>query len=83
MRKVTKPKDNSSPEQAGAAGKSRNTQMLEDVEESMPTERYQTNAESAISPLEETDILCKEYISNYRKLATKTVYLQHEQQHEQ
>ena len=27
-------------------------------------------------------ILCKEYISNYRKLATKTVYLQHEQQHE-
>ena len=25
---------------------------------------------------------CKEYISNYRKLATKTVYLQHEQQHE-
>ena len=26
---------------------------------------------------------CKEYISNYRKLATKTVYLQHEQQHEQ
>ena len=26
--------------------------------------------------------LCKEYISNYRKLATKTVYLQHEQQHD-
>ena len=25
---------------------------------------------------------CKEYISNYRKLATKTVYLQPEQQHE-
>ena len=25
---------------------------------------------------------CEEYISNYRKLATKTVYLQHEQQHE-
>ena len=24
----------------------------------------------------------KSYISNYRKLATKTVYLQHEQQHE-
>ena len=27
----------------------------------------------------ETETLCKEYISNYRKLATKTVYLQHEQ----
>ena len=26
---------------------------------------------------------CKEYTSNYRKLATKTVYLQPEQQHEQ
>ena len=26
---------------------------------------------------------CKEYISNYRNLATKTVYLQHEQQYEQ
>ena len=25
---------------------------------------------------------CKEYISNYRKSATKTVYLHHEQQHE-
>ena len=54
---VIKPKDNSSPEQTGAAGKTRNTQMLEDVEEPMPTERYQTNAESAVSPLEETDIL--------------------------
>ena len=54
---VTKPKDNSSPEQTGAAGKTRNTQMLEDVEEPMPTERYQTNAGSAISPLEETYIL--------------------------
>ena len=30
----------------------------------------------------EPEILCKEYTSNYRKLATKTVYLQHEQQHE-
>ena len=49
---VTKPKDNSSPEQTGAVGKTH-----EDVEEPMPTERYQTNAESAISPLEETDIL--------------------------
>ena len=28
-------------------------------------------------------VSCKEYISNYRKLDTKTVYLQHEQQHEQ
>ena len=54
---VTKPKNNSSPEQTGAAGKTRNTQMLEDVEEPMPTEKYQTNEESAISPLEETDIL--------------------------
>ena len=54
---VTMPKDTSSPEQAGAAGKTRNTQMLEDVEEPMPTERYQTNAESSISPLEETDIV--------------------------
>ena len=54
---VTKPTDNSSPEQTGAAGKIRNTQMLEDVEEPKPTERYHTNAESAISPLEETDIL--------------------------
>ena len=31
--------------------------MLEDDEEPMPTERYQANAESASSPLEETDIL--------------------------
>ena len=29
-----------------------------------------------------TDGVCKEYISSYRKLATKTVYLQPEQQHE-
>ena len=48
---VTKPKGHSSPEQTGAAGKTRNTH-----EEPTPTERYQTNAESAISPLEETDI---------------------------
>ena len=41
---VTKPKDNSSPEQTGAAGKTCNAQ-------------YEPNAESAISPLEETDIL--------------------------
>ena len=54
---VTKPKDKSSPEQTGAVGKTRNTQMLEDVEEPMATERYQTSAESAFSPLEETDIL--------------------------
>ena len=31
--------------------------MLEDDEEPMPTERCQANAESASSPLEETDIL--------------------------
>ena len=53
---VTKPKDTSIPEQTGAVGRTSNTQMLEDVEEPMPTERYQTNAESAIPPLEETDI---------------------------
>ena len=41
---VTKPKVNSSPEQIGAAFKTRNTQMLEDVEEPMPTERHQANA---------------------------------------
>ena len=46
---VTKPKDNSSPEQTGAAGKTRNTQVLQDVEGN------QTNAE-AISPSEETNI---------------------------
>ena len=34
---VTKPKNNSSPEQTGTAGKTRNTQMLEDVEEPVPT----------------------------------------------
>ena len=55
-RKGFEVKNSSSPEQTGAAGRTRNTQMLEDVEEPMPTERYQTNAESAISPLEETDI---------------------------
>ena len=54
---VAKPKDTSSPEQTGVMGRTRNAQMLEDVEEPMPTERYQTNAESAISTLEETDIL--------------------------
>ena len=52
---VTKPNDNSSPEQTGAAGKPRNTQMMKDVEESIPAERYQTNAESAISSLDETE----------------------------
>ena len=35
---VTKPKNSSSPEQTGAAGKARNTPM--------PAERYQTNSES-------------------------------------
>ena len=44
---VTLPKKSSSPEQTGAAGKARNT--------SMPAERYQTNSESAISPLDETE----------------------------
>ena len=52
---VMEPKNSSNPEQTGAAGKPRKTQMLEDVEESMPAERYQANAESAISPLDETE----------------------------
>ena len=34
-------------------------------------------------PAKEVIRMCKEYISYYRKLATKTVYLQPEQQHEQ
>ena len=54
---VTKPKDNSSPQQTGAAVETRNTQMLEDVKEPMSTGGYQTNAESGVSPLAETDIL--------------------------
>ena len=48
-------KNSSSPEQTGAAGNTPQTQMLEDVEESMLAERYQTNAESVISPLDETE----------------------------
>ena len=37
---VTKPKDTSSLELTGAAGRTRNTLLLEDVEEPMPTERF-------------------------------------------
>ena len=48
-------KNSSSPEQAGAAGKPRNT-MLEDVDELMPAKPWCDHAELAISPLEETDI---------------------------
>ena len=48
-------KNSSSPEQTGAAGKPRNTQMLEDVDELMPAKPWSDHAESAISPLEETD----------------------------
>ena len=44
-----------SPEQIGAAGKPRNTQMLEDVDELMPAKPWCDFAESAMSPLEETN----------------------------
>ena len=49
-------KHSSSPEQTGAAGKPCNTQMLEDVDELMLAKPWCDHAESAISPLEETDI---------------------------
>ena len=49
-------KNSSSPEQTGAAGQPRNTQMLEDVDELMPAKPWCDRAESAISPLEVTDI---------------------------
>ena len=55
-RKGFEVKNSSSPEQTGAAGKTRNTQMLEDVDELMPAKPWCDYAESAISPLEETDI---------------------------
>ena len=55
-RKGFEVKNSSSPEQTGAAGKPRNTQMLEDVDELMPAKPWCDHAESAISPLEETDI---------------------------
>ena len=47
--------NSSSPEQTGAAGKPRFT-MLEDVDELMPAKPWCDHAESAILPLEETDI---------------------------
>ena len=53
--KVLSWKNSSSPEQTGAAGKLRNTQMLEDVDELMLAKFWCDHAESAISPLEETD----------------------------
>ena len=49
-------KNSSSPEQTGAAGKLRNTQILEDVDELMPSKPWCDHSESAISRLEETDI---------------------------
>ena len=49
-------KNSSSPAQTGAAGKTRNTQMLEDVDELMLPKPWCDHAESAISPFEETDI---------------------------
>ena len=54
-RKYFEVKNSSSPEQTGAAGKLRNTQMLEDVDELMPAKFWCDLAESAISPVEETD----------------------------
>ena len=47
-------KNSSSPVQTGAAGKPRT--MLEDVDELMPAKPWCDHAESAIPPLEETDI---------------------------
>ena len=55
-RKGFEVKNSSSPEQTGAACKPRNTQMLEDVDELMPANPWCDHAESAIPPLEETDI---------------------------
>ena len=54
-RKGFEVKNSSSPEQTGAAGKPCNT-MLEDVDELMPAKPWCDHAESAIPPLEETDI---------------------------
>ena len=54
-RKGFEVKNSSSPEQTGASGKPRNT-MLEDVDELMPAEPWCDHEESAIPPLEETDI---------------------------
>ena len=54
-RKGFEVKNSSSSEQTGAAGKPRNT-MLEDVDELMPAKPWCDHAESAIPPLEETDI---------------------------
>ena len=42
------------------------------------SDHFGSSQRSSLSPTGR----CKEYISNYRKLATKTGYLQHEQQHE-
>ena len=54
-RKGLEVKNSSSPEQTGVAGKPRYT-MLEDVDELMPAKPWCDHAESAIPPLEETDI---------------------------
>ena len=53
-----------SSEQTGAAGKTRNTQMLEDVDELMPAKPWCDHAESAISPLEETDVAAVHSVSD-------------------
>ena len=48
----------------------------------IPTRRGQNQPLLQTTRTWRTEWMCKEYISNYRKLATKTVYSQHEQQHE-
>ena len=55
-RKGSEVTNSSSPELTGAAGKPRNTQMLEDVDELMLAKPWCNHAESAISPLEQTDV---------------------------
>ena len=55
-RKGFEVKNSSSPEQTGAAGNPRNTQLLEDVDELMPAKPWCNHAESATSPLGEKDI---------------------------
>ena len=55
-RKSFEVKNSSSLERTRAAGKPRNTQMLEDVDELMLAKPWCDHAESDISPFEETDI---------------------------
>ena len=63
-RKGFEVKNSPSPEPTGAAGKPRNTQMLEDVDELMPAKPWCDHAESAISPLVEMDIAAVHSVSD-------------------